>query len=202
MNFLEIQNAVKLDRFNESQRAAIKDAINSRYGRLWALEPWSFKRALVSHSLSVDEDEFTLADVGLQKVEGIWSDLPSDFSRLYSDRPEFALDWSDANGGTSAAFTLIGNTIRMDRPVVSATELQILGELLWEPLVADGDIPLIPLEYHYALVQGAAADLLLREADPTWQSEEKQYTDQVNEMRVAYMSNQRMARSAYPSWPY
>lgn len=201
MNFLEIQNDVLLDRFNESQRAAVKVRINSRYGRLWALEPWSFKRALVTHSPATDATQVTLATLGLQKVEGIWSDLPANFTKLYGDRPELALNWQDTVQGTMYGYTLIGDTIKFDRPVRASTDLQILGELKWTPLVADIDIPFIPVEYHPALSAGAAADMLLREADPTWQGEEKSFNDQVNEMRLSYMSNQRMAQAAYPSWP-
>jgi hypothetical protein len=76
VTFKEIQDAVLLDRFNETQRAAIKFAINSRYGRVWAQEPWAFKRVWVDHSLSAGEDSFTLADVGLQTVEAVFTDLP------------------------------------------------------------------------------------------------------------------------------
>jgi hypothetical protein len=201
VTFKQIQDAVLLDRFNETQRAAVKFAINSRYGRMWAVEPWSFKRALVSYSMPYDGDEVTLSDLGLQKVDAVWSDLPSSFTRLYSDRPEFAIDWADENRGTSSAFTLIGNTVRLDRPVSAATDLLALGQLKWVPLVDDTDVPLIPEEYHFALVQGGAADMLLRESDPTWQGEEKGFTDQVNEMRLSYLSNQSMPRMAYPAWP-
>ncbi len=202
MNYLEIQNQVMLDRFSEQQRTAIKFAINSRYGRVWALEPWSFKRSLVSLNVAALDDRFTLAEVGLQKVEAIWSDLPSDFTKLLSDRPELALDWADTNSGNASAFSLIGNTVRLERPVTSSTDLLVLGQLLWTPLVADTDVPLIPLEYHGMLVAGAAADMLLRESDPTWQGEQQSYNDQVNEMRMSYMNVQPLARSAYPSWPY
>jgi hypothetical protein len=202
MTFKEIQDDVLLDRFDETQRGAVKSAINSRYGRMWAVEPWTFKRALVSHNLSADDDSFTLADVGLQKVESIHSNLPSDFSRWYSDRPEMALDWASENAGISNAFTVIGNTVRLDRPLSSGAAIWILGQLKWERLVDDNDVPLIPEEYHGALVQGAASDMLLREADPTWQGEEKMYQEQVAEMRLSYLSNQPLARTAYPSWPY
>ncbi len=201
MTYKEIQDAVILDRFNESQRAAIKFAINSRYGRMWALEPWSFKRALVSYTMPLSASTVTLAALGLQKVESIHTDLPASFTRLYADRPEMALDWSDTTGGHSYAFTLIGDSIRLDRPSLTSNDLQILGQLKWSKLVNDADVPLIPEEYHFALVPGAAADMLLRESDPSWQGEEKSFNDQVAEMRLSYMSNQTMARSAYPAWP-
>lgn len=201
MTYKEIQDAVLLDRFDETQRAAIKFAINSRYGRLWALEPWSFKRALVSFAVSAGDSEFTLTELGLQKVEAVFSDLPSDFTRMYADRPEMALQWAETSSGTSAAYTLMGDTLRLDRPPTSATDLLVVGQKKWAPLVNDSDVPLIPAEYHFALVVGAAADMLLREADPTWQGEEKSFNDQVNEMRMSYMSNMQ-TQTAYPSWPY
>jgi hypothetical protein len=201
MTFKEIQDAVLLDRFNETQRAAIKFAINSRYGRVWAQEPWAFKRVWVDHSLSAGEDSFTLADVGLQTVEAVFTDLPSSYRRMYSDRPELARDTASVNAGVTAAFSLVGDTIILDRSISAATDFQVLGHLAWTPLVDDTDVPLLPLEYHFALVTGAAADMLLRESDPTWQGEEKSYNDQVQEMQKAYMSQQPMARSAYPAWP-
>ena len=202
MTFKEIQDNVLLDRFNETQRAAVKQKINSRYGRMWALEPWSFKRVLVEHSLLSGEDEITLAELGLQRVEVIYTDVPSDFTRLYGDRPENALSWASENNGIQGAFTMIGDTIRLDRPGSTASNLLIIGEQKWVPMVGDLDEPLIPAEYHGAIVDGAAADMLLREADPTWQGSQQSYTDQVGEMRYAYMSNHRLVQSAYPSWPY
>ncbi len=202
MTFLEMQEAVLLDRFDERQRAPIKDAINSRYGRLWALEPWSFKRIIVEHSLLSGEDSVTLTDLGLQKVETVWSDLPSDLTRLAADRPELIYQHASTTSGTPYGFSIVGDTVYLDRPLSSNATLAFIGEAKWTPLVADGESPLIPAEYHMAIVAGAAADMLLREADPTWQGEEKLFVDQVNEMKLSYMSNLRMAQTAYPSWPY
>lgn len=201
MTFKEIQDAVILDRFTELQRGAVKFAINSRYGRVWALEPWAFKRDAVTFSLLTGQSSITLEDLGLQKVDGVWSDIGNDWEGMYSDRPEDFYTYANQTGGRQYAFTVLNNEIRFDRALTSNTNFVAVGELKWQPLVEDTDVPLLPEEYQYALVQGAAADMLLREADPTWQAEEKQWTDQIVELRLAYMGNTRQTQTAYPSWP-
>lgn len=201
MNFLEIQNAVLLDRFSEAQRNAVKDQINSRYGRVWALEPWSFKRTSVEYMLPAGDDDITLTQLGLQKVDAVYKGRANGFEKLYGDRPENFNTYAMTTGGRFYAFTVVGDTIVFERPPTTGETITVIGELKWTPLVNDGDIPLLPREYHYALVQGAASDMLIREADPTWQGEEKQWTDQIVEMRLAYMGNTRALQGAYPPWP-
>ncbi len=203
MTYKEIQDAIILDRFNETQRAAIKFAINSRYGRMWALEPWSFKRGFVYTAVGAS-GSFSLEDVGLQKVETIHRPLAGSSGRyaaLESTRPELSAgDWV-SQPGTPVGFTVSNGEVVMDKGFVPNTSVAVFGELAWQPLVDDTDVPLIPQEYHFALVSGGAADMLLRESDPSWQGEEKSFNDQMAEMRISYMSQQRTAHTAYPAWP-
>ncbi len=206
MNFLEIQDAVKLDRFSETQRAAIKFAINSRYGRVWAMEPWTFKRTVVTATVLANSHIVSLESLGLQDVISMYFQQTTDrpYEELLNIRPE---DWIETYGGlpnaSPAAFTIQGGLIRTrtNAPTNVDRVFSVLGDLAWVPLEDDTDVPLLPLEYHGMLVAGAAADMLLREADPTWQGEQQAFNDQVNEMKQTYLSSQPMSRSAYPAWP-
>jgi hypothetical protein len=169
---------------------------------MWALEPWSFKKGWVDATVPADGSTLSLSGLGLQTVEAVYSYEPNYFRQIASIHPTGALGTSATTVGRQEEFYVTGGDLYFDRRAVAEMDVSILGSLKWQKLVDDGDVPLIPEEYHYALVMGAAADMLLRESDPSWQGEEKGFNDQVAEMRIAYMGNQPMARTAYPSWPY
>jgi hypothetical protein len=205
MTFKEIQDAVILDRFNETQRSAIKFAINSRYGRVWALEPWSFKRVQVPVPILPGLNEVSLEALGLQSVEAVHtysSASQLQFDRLSAMYPDRFVEERYLGGNDKPySWSIHTGALRVNSTALLGYTVYALGQKKWVPLVDDTDEPLLPEEYHFILVVGAAADMLLRESDPTWQGEEKAYNDQVNEMMRSYMSQQPMARTAYPAWP-
>lgn len=203
LTFKEIQDAVLSDRFAESKRGAAKHWINSRYGRLWAMEPWSFKLVAVEADLDADDGTVTLASLGLQRVHAVYGGVGAGFYSLVADRPEDYHTYARTTGGSSYSFTVIGNTIILDKANPTAQTLTIVGEAKWAALVEDTDVPLIPSEFHWALVLGATSEGLRVENDPTWQGPEHDWMANIVDMRNSYLTNVSTFGDSSPTWaPY
>lgn len=198
MTFLEIVNEVLFDRFSEARRPSIKRYVNARYGRIWAQESWSFKRAVVSTSTS--SQTLSLDTLGLQRVEAVFRVNGNFWRSVGAVRPEDYYDWATAVGGSPIGFTVIGDTLHLDRSPSSTETLYILGELEFTPLVNDGDVPLIPEEFHMMIVHGAASEALRMENDPTWQGFEQDYQAYLNDLRLGYLTAVRTYGDSYPAW--
>src|SRR6476661_6432855 len=106
MTFLEIQNEVISDRFDESRRPGVKNWINFRYGRLWAAANWTFK--LQTNSLVVSQ--------GVQSVsKGTKGDILSisdatygtGYDPMYAYRPEEFFDKSVLTAARPIGYTVI-----------------------------------------------------------------------------------------------
>lgn len=200
MTFLELQNAVMSDRFGEHKRASVKQLINYRGGRLWASEPWTFKilnstLTLLNGSQSVSLGDFQRLFAVYDASTGTWP-IP-----LYSMRPEDFYDRATSSPGLPGEFSVYNGTLYADRVAPSDRTLRVVGEQKWEDLVADGDVPLLPTEFHYLLVPGAISEGLRRENDPSWQAEEAAYQAGVADMRMAYLTELRTYEDHSPAWP-
>lgn len=198
MDFQEIVDEVLFDRFDEARRVSIKRYVNARYGRVWASEPWSFKRAAVTQAFS--DSDVSLSDMGLQRIEGVWRVQGNYNYDMYADRPEDFFAWVSAVGGTPYGYSVYGDTLHLDRSPSSTTNFVILGELAFQPMDADDDVPLIPEEFHMMLVHGAASEALRMENDPTWQGFEQDYQAYLEDMKKGYLTSVRNYADAYPAW--
>jgi hypothetical protein len=201
MNFLQLQNSVLADRFSEGKRTAAKDWINYRYGRLWAAEPWSFK--LQANSLTLPMGSNTLAKpANTARIIGITdASIAPMQTNLDAIRPEDFYALTTSISSYPKEFTVIGSNIVFDRPAVSDRSITVLSEIAFTPLVADGDTPLIPVEFHLALASGAAAVGLKQEADPSWQGMEQEWQDAITDMKAGYLTAVTTFNDFYPSWP-
>lgn len=200
MNFLEIVNEVLFDRFGEARRESIERYVNARYGRIWASEPWTFKRIAVSTSLTAGDSDKTLTELGLQRIEGVWRVQGNYNYNTNADRPEDFFQWVSAVGGTPYDFSVYGDTLHFDKSPSSTTSFVVLGEKKFVPLAADGDIPLLPEEFHMMLVHGAASEALRMENDPTWQGFEQDYQAYLLDLKAGYLTAVRNYGDAYPAW--
>jgi hypothetical protein len=200
MNFLELQDAVLTDRFGEDKRASAKRWINYRYGRLWSTEDWSFKRAVGTVLIPYGSSEVSMGD--FQRILGLWDSTiaPSDTS-LEAYRPEDFYGNHSTVSGTPYGFTVVGNSIRTNQPVSSNRTLTAVGELAFIPLVADGDEPLLPEEFHMTIVSGAIAQGLREENDPTWDAMEKDFQAGVADLKMGYLTQVRSYSDHSPAWP-
>lgn len=200
MTFLESVNDILTDRFSESMRTRAKRAYNTRYGRIWAQEPWSFKLGFADYSVSAGATSAALGT--LQRVHA-FKDISTSptFLDMRAERPEDFLNHASGTSTVPYGFTIINNTIYFDSPLSSARTFRAMGELKFIPLVADGDVPLLPDEFHQTPVHGAISDLLRLENDPSWSAAEQDYTAGIQDMRRSYLSQVLMPVSVSPSWP-
>lgn len=187
------------DRFDETKREEAKDWINSRYGRVWAQEAWTFK--LQSFSLSLAQGAQSTALTGIQRVHSVWDAVSPSYWTMNPKRPEDFHYFATLSGGIPAEYTVLNGTLHLSHPASSARTYTVIGEAAFEPLVDDGDEPLLPEEFHYMLVHGAASEGLRLENDPTWQGFEQDYQANLADMKNAYLTSVRMYGDAAPSWP-
>lgn len=200
MTFLELQNAVLSDRFDESKRADAKKWINYRYGRLWAAEDWTFKKAVVSYNVTSGTQ--TVALNTIQRPYAIWDSTTSPlYARDIAIRPEDFYDSASRTSSIPGGFTVIGTNIILENPVSSNRTLQVYGELKFVELSADGDTALIPSQFHTILVHGAASEGLKAENDPSWQGAEADFVAAYEDLKKGYLVEARTFGGAAPAWP-
>jgi len=189
------------DRFKEAQRSDVKNWINYRYGRVWAQEGWTFKTGVSTTTLPLSSNTISLSSLGFQRVYGIWDNsygsYPIDIEAL---RPEDFYNWTSTSSRSPVEYSVIGGNLVFDAPASSARSITVYGERSWTPLAADGDVPLFPAEFHFALVQGASAEGLRLQNDPTWRDFEDDFQRAIGEMKVGYLSAVRNYTDAYPAW--
>ena len=200
MDFLELQDSVLEERFGEHRRADVKRWINYRYGRLWSTEDWAFKRAI--GSVTLPNGQNTVALTGFQRILGLWDASVVPYTSVMDAiRPEDFYARAGEFRTIPLGFTLIGNTLHFDRQASGNRTFTIVGELAFEELVADGDVPLIPVEFHQTIVSGASAQGLREENDPTWKDLEADFQAGVDDMKKGYLNTVRHYADHAPSWP-
>ena len=201
MNFLQIQDSVISNRFDPSQRPDAKDWINYRYGRLWAMEDWAFKRQVSTLNVSGNASSIARGTIG--DIIAIWdTTVAPSYAGMLSMRPEDL--WNTARSTVAGApynFTVVGNTIYFERPMDQNRSFYVLSTIPFTLLVNDSDTPLIPSEFHQVIVSGATSHGLRRENDPSWQSFEDDWNRGIQDMKADYMDIQRNAWDSYPDWP-
>ena len=200
MDFLAMQNYVLSDRFSEAKRTDAKRWINSRYGRLWAQEAWSFKLGFVDFTLSANADSVSLGT--LQRVHSFKdiSYLPT-YSHIGAVRPEDYMDWRSGTSGVPGEFTIVNDTIYLARPAGAERTYRAMGELRFVRLVDDADEPLVPEEFHEIICYGAMSEGLRLENDPSWSASEQDFQAGIQDMRKSYLSQVLIPEDISPSWP-
>ena len=199
MNFLELQDEVISDRFGADRRGKVKNWINYRYGRLWAAEDWGFKKQ--STTLVAAGGVSSVASTGIGDIIS-FSDITQgtgNYPLMSYFQDEF-YEHSVTTAAVPSAYTKIGDTIYFNSVLPTTMTFRVLSKIPFTPLSQDSDVPLIPVEFHYLLVVGAASEGLRQENDPSWQGEEDDYQQGVEDMKSEYISSGR-GWSHYPSWP-
>lgn len=201
MNFLELQNEVITNRFSNDQRPQVKNWLNYRYGRLWAMEDWSFKKQILP--LSVSGNATSVAKGVHGDIIRIWDTTTAPgYAPMLSLRAEDLWDSGrSVTSGTPYDFTVVGNTIYFERPLDTNRSYWVLSTIPFTALANDSDTPLIPSEFHQLLVAGATAMGLMKENDPASQAFEQDWDNGIQDMKSAYLTSQRTAYDSYPDWP-
>src|SRR5262249_18509421 len=88
-------------------------------------------------------------------------------------------------------------------PIPSSTrsDLQLVYRRSPTPLVNDGDVSVIPVEFHlHTLVFGAASNGLLLQNDPTWQGFESKHQAGIEAMKAAYLGTTDDLQGQWPAY--
>lgn len=200
MDFLDLQNEVLSDRFDESKRPNAKNWLNYRYGRLWGMEAWTFKYQVTNLTVTAGNSSASRGNIGT--IVGLWNSSVSPyFSDNFPVRPEDLYDFSTLTAGTPYNYTVIGDNIFFERPMLTDQTFKVISEQKFTALTNDTDIPLIPTEFHLVLASGAASHGLRLENDPSWQAFEDEWTRGIEDMRKNYLTSVRVYNDALPAWP-
>jgi hypothetical protein len=204
MNFLQLQDAVMGDRFDDSQRGDVKSWINSAYWSAWSAERWTFRNKTVQVGVTA----------GLQTVTGI----PTDFQRAESlqnaqgmglqylePRRFYARYYDDTQTitGLPESYTILDNVFTIG-PASSETRSDYLltYETAYTALFLDTDVPLLPEGSHVqVIVFGATATGLKTQNDFTWQFFIQEYMAGLDSLRSDYLSDESDDDAAYPIDP-
>ena len=200
MTYLELQTEVLSDRFDEGKRANVKNWLNYRYGRLWGMEDWTFKTQISDLAVSAGLSQIAKGSIG--SILAIYDATTSPyFSDTFAVRPEQINAYATLTSGVPYNFTVIGDNLIFERPMDTNRTFKVINEKKFTALSADGDIPLIPTEYHLLLASGASSHGLRLENDPSWQAFEDEWTRGIDDMKKNYLADVRIYSDALPSWP-
>lgn len=204
MTFLQLQNAVMNDRFDESQRGDVQNWINAKYWEVWTLEEWTFRYGTDLVSVTTGSQTVGSLPADLENVrslqrgdgESVDSMDPTDFQRTYNDP---RAPWT----GLPEAYTVINGVVSVG-PASSETAADYLMvyEKEYTKLVADGDIPLLPAGSHEALLVFGPSSLGLKlQNDFTWQFFDQTYQSGLDVLRRGYLRDRRDSYQSYAADP-
>lgn len=205
MNFLQLQDAVKSDRFREAQRGDIKTWINARYWWLWSLEDWPFRYSTADLTTTSGSQLLGGAPADLGNVLAIIPTNSGDPSwKLdYVSPRRFYADWYDPRGtdnGESGYYTIVnGDIFVAPAPDESVADWKLVYSREFSMLVDDDDVPALPDGAHLSLVFGGAATGLKLQNDPTWQAFEQDFNSAIQILRSGYLNDQQDPPSHWPA---
>jgi hypothetical protein len=169
MTFLEIVNSM-LGRFSESERPNAELWVNLIYGEIWAMESWDFRDAEDDVTVTTGSTVLSGMTADVDDVRGIWNALGE---RL---QPMRARQWNDlyrsmeidGTTGTPEAYKLVNGIVSVGPPSSeTSTDYRMLYRKGFTALVADTDVPALPVAFHWLLSAGALATGQSHNQDPT-----------------------------------
>lgn len=202
MNFVQLQDAVKSDRFREAQRGDIQTWINARYWWLWSLEDWPFRYATDTITVTAGGQSVTsLPDDFGKALAVIATDDSLNAGRLsYKTPGAFFEDWylNDESGVPSFYTIVDGDLFVGPTPDSTAADYKLVYLREFTMLAADDDEPALPAGAHLALVFGGSATGLKLQNDPTWQAFEQDFNSAIQVLRAGYLHD---AADLPARWP-
>lgn len=202
MTFLEIQDAVLANLFDETERANVKTWINLRYGWLLAMEEWTFLNATDPVIVTAGSQTVSGLPTNFGVAIGMWD---SDGAPMqgYQDWKAFLTTYN-ANRGTTGspeAFTVIGDTILVGpTPDTTASDFLLAYELEAQAMAADGDEPILPPLFHRSLVSAARAEGMKERHNPAWRDVEQNFIASIDAMKRRYLVGVRQAGEQVPAY--
>ncbi len=196
MMFSDLYGDVLALRFNgtsasAAQQTQAKRAVNHALARIWNAAEWTFKEG----------NDAVTATAGSAALSGLASDFgvaralyTDDGTRLryLTPRQFYNAYGGTAPTGTPESYTIINQAITVSpTPTVTSTAYLLVYEKRLTNLTADGDIPTIPAQHHYLIVDGALSHMLRLYNDFTWQFQEQAFLSGINDMRTEWLADER-----------
>jgi hypothetical protein len=189
VTFLELQTAV-LERFEEDQRDNSKRWINLRYGQLWTAERWTFRQTEANPVTAVGVANLGTVPVNLGRVLGLWDENGVELNYYRPDQwnRNFLADVATSTGAPWG-YTVVNGAIKVGPTPSAVATFTLLHLRRITSLVADGDVPELPAEYHWLLVPGAQAQGQIVKQDPNAGMSEQAYLQGIDLLRRDYLED-------------
>lgn len=177
LTFKEMADYVIGERFDEAQREEVKQVLNVCYGLAFNSQQWDFRHTEATVAVNAGDPVLQSVPVDLGPIEGLVNERG--FRLEYATPRQFT---QYAQGLTTdsepAIYTRFDNEVRVaPTPSQSSPDWVVAYERRLTYMILDSDTPVWPAEHRYGvLVQGARAQMLAGENDPTYDTPQ-QYTE-------------------------
>lgn len=189
LTFVELQNElIPLDA-HERNRARIKRLLNASYRKIYELEPWTFRRAKTTVTVTSGSDEVT--------------GLPTNFGRALTLRRANGdtlrrLDWQDFYrryyDTTSSSSGVPEHYVELDGALYvgpasneTSSSYQLVYDKAFVALDDDDDQPDLPEGFEIAIALDTQAVWLKRTKAPHWQALKDELDEMLAVMRAEHL---------------
>lgn len=203
LTYRQIQDYAIADAFDESDRAIVKEAINARYGELFDNQQWTFTQGTTNVTVTQGSRAVTNLPtdlgivIGLERADGVPLRALEDY-RDYAARwigtlnqltgmPEEYCAWAGAlSVGPISSETSSAYTLTYEKGITL--------------LAGDGDVPVIPGQYHLMLVHGAKADVFTLKNILLADGPEAKWNEYLQAMQRKYLVASRGNKTQVPAF--
>lgn len=198
MNFLEMQNFVLGERFDSNQRDEVKNVLNTVYGLSWNSNQFDFRHAEANVSVVSGNPDLQDMPTDLGPIQTLvtGTGLRVDYQ---TPRQFFQYSQNVTETSSPSIYTRLGDILKLaPTPDTSATDWVVAYERRLTFMVEDADIPNWPAEHRYGvLVQGARAQMLAGENDPTFDAPQGYSEQSLTACVRDYISDRRFSLLQY-----
>lgn len=213
ISFRDLQSSVLKNGFNDNDRGDAKNWINARYGWLYQLKRWTFRKDAATVTLTAGSSALANVPAFMGQPETL---------QLSDGRKLSPLSWtafdshyfgSSVAPGTPEAYTIVNGTISVG-PVPLVTDaacrlkfwrglchLDVDGNVAAGPMVEDTDYPALPAETHQWLVPGSKVSGLKLSNIPAITDLEGELAHAVEALSTYYLEDIRDAVRQMPRDP-
>lgn len=203
MTFGAILDAVIKDAFAPTDRTDAKTWVNARLGQMWGAAEWSFRQGMATVTVTAGSSTVTGLPTDLRVPTALDRDdgEPLKMFREYRDFARRYVGTQNAQSGTPAAFVDLNGVLYVGPTPTATSSAYVLSyEKAFTALVADSDVPTIPVEYHLALVHGGKAEGMVMKNILLSDPPEAKWQEAMQAMRQDYLVSVRGAGEQIPAY--
>jgi len=198
LNFGEMYEFVKGDRFSPTKETEIKAVLNTVYGTGWNSNQWDFRYNDVNVSVEagnrvLQDTPDDLGPINVLVNESGW--------RVNYEPPRAFFQYAQGITDLSAPTIYTRTTdevLLAPTPETSSTQWRVAYEKRMQFMVDDDDTPNWPAEHRYNyLVQAARAQMLASENDPTFDVPQGYSEQALEAVKRDYISDRRYSLLQY-----